>query len=120
MALRSCTVSFRGPSGITHSVDVQAETLYEAAALGVSLLKKDGWTLGTLKGERHRDRYQLYVRVGSRKYIKDYHQTTFSRSSNDTSTFPQEGDIVAFRAESGHQLVPGRVWAVSFMFLHRP
>jgi hypothetical protein len=46
VALRSCTVSFRGPSGITHSVDVQAETLFEAAALGVSLLKKDGWIEG--------------------------------------------------------------------------
>ena len=52
MALRSCTVSFRGPSGITHSVDVQAETLYEAAALGVALLKKDGWIEGLGPGTR--------------------------------------------------------------------
>jgi hypothetical protein len=43
---RSCTVSFRSPSGIVHSADVQAETLYEAAALGVALLKKDGWIEG--------------------------------------------------------------------------
>jgi hypothetical protein len=32
--------------GIAHSVEVQAETLYEAAALGLSLLKKDGWIDG--------------------------------------------------------------------------
>ena len=43
MALRTCTVSFTGPSGIRHSVEVTAESIYEAAALGVSALKKSGW-----------------------------------------------------------------------------
>ena len=44
MPPRSCTVSFTGPSGIRHSVDVTAESLYEAAALGLSLLRKEHWT----------------------------------------------------------------------------
>jgi hypothetical protein len=44
--VRTCTVSFRSPSGIAHSVDVQAESLYEAAALGLGLLKRDGWIEG--------------------------------------------------------------------------
>jgi hypothetical protein len=39
-------VSFKSPTGIAHSVEVQAETLYEAAALGLGLLKKDGWIEG--------------------------------------------------------------------------
>ena len=43
MALRTCTVSFTGPSGVRHSVEVTAESIYEAAALGVSALKSDGW-----------------------------------------------------------------------------
>jgi len=43
VALRTCTVSFTGPSGVRHSVEVTAESVYEAAALGVSALKKDGW-----------------------------------------------------------------------------
>ena len=43
VALRTCTVSFTGPSGIRHSVDVTAESVYEAAALGVAALKKSGW-----------------------------------------------------------------------------
>jgi hypothetical protein len=43
VALRTCTVSFRRPSGIRHSVDVTAESVYEAAALGVSALRRDGW-----------------------------------------------------------------------------
>jgi hypothetical protein len=43
VALRTCTVSFTGSSGIRHSVEVTAESVYEAAALGVSALKKNGW-----------------------------------------------------------------------------
>jgi hypothetical protein len=43
VALRTCRISFTGPSGIRHSVDVTAESVYEAAALGVSALKKSGW-----------------------------------------------------------------------------
>ena len=43
MALRTCTVSFAGPSGVRHSVDVTAESIYEAAALAVSSLKNSAW-----------------------------------------------------------------------------
>lgn len=39
-------MSFKSPSGIAHSVEVQAESLYEAAALGLGMLKKDGWIEG--------------------------------------------------------------------------
>ena len=37
VALRTCTVNFSGPSGIRHSVDVTAESVFEAAALGTEL-----------------------------------------------------------------------------------
>ena len=43
VAVRACTVSFVGPTGVRHSVDVTAESLYEAAAFGVSRLREDGW-----------------------------------------------------------------------------
>ena len=43
MARRTCTVSFTGPSGLRHSVEVTAESIYEAAALGVSALRHSGW-----------------------------------------------------------------------------
>jgi len=46
MPLRMCTVGFKAATGIAHSVEVQAETLYEAAALGLARLKKDGWIEG--------------------------------------------------------------------------
>ena len=38
-----CTVSFAGPSGVRLSVEVTAESIYEAAALSVSALKNSGW-----------------------------------------------------------------------------
>jgi hypothetical protein len=37
-------VSFTGISGVRHSVEVTAETLYEAAALGLKLLRQGDWT----------------------------------------------------------------------------
>jgi hypothetical protein len=40
MATRICTVSFTDSSGITHAVDVPAETLYEAAVLGMAALRR--------------------------------------------------------------------------------
>jgi hypothetical protein len=43
VAVRACTVSFVGPTGVRHSVEVTAESVYEAAILGVSLLRQDGW-----------------------------------------------------------------------------
>jgi hypothetical protein len=43
VAQRACSVSFVGPSGVRHSVDVTAESLYEAAILGVAALRADRW-----------------------------------------------------------------------------
>src|SRR4051812_14257356 len=52
MPLRVCTVSFQSPTGVRHGVDVEAETLYEAAGLGFAGLKKDGWMEGLGPGSR--------------------------------------------------------------------
>jgi hypothetical protein len=43
VALQTCTVSFVDYRGIRHSVDVTAETLFEAAAAGAALLKRQDW-----------------------------------------------------------------------------
>jgi hypothetical protein len=50
--LRSCTVSFTAPSGTRHSTEVQAESVYEAAAVGLAILRKDGWTPSAAGGTR--------------------------------------------------------------------
>jgi hypothetical protein len=52
MPVRLCSVGFKSATGITHAVDVEAETLYEAAALGLARLKKDGWIEGLGPGTR--------------------------------------------------------------------
>jgi hypothetical protein len=43
MAAKACRVSFRDVDGIRHQAEVQADTLYEAAALGLKALKKSDW-----------------------------------------------------------------------------
>ena len=52
VALKTCTVSFTGPSGVCHAVQVSADSLYEAAILGFSLLKEDGWVDPVAPGTR--------------------------------------------------------------------
>jgi hypothetical protein len=57
MPAKTCLVSFTGPSGVCHSVEVTAESLYEAAALGLSLLRQAEW------GEEMAPGTQLEVQV---------------------------------------------------------
>jgi hypothetical protein len=49
VAVRHCTVSFKDARGICHSVDVEAESLYEAVVVAVSRFRKDPWA-GQLAG----------------------------------------------------------------------
>src|SRR5262245_58607241 len=44
MTAKACLVSFVGPSGVCHSVEVTAGSLYEAATLGLSALRKAEWS----------------------------------------------------------------------------
>jgi hypothetical protein len=48
MPLRSCRVSLRDVEGITHSVDVQAESLFEAAAAAIGTFRQQGWAAEAL------------------------------------------------------------------------
>src|ERR1043165_7810537 len=41
--LRSCRVSYQDLDGIKHSVEVTAESLYEAAVVGMTALRAAGW-----------------------------------------------------------------------------
>jgi hypothetical protein len=44
MTVRTCAVSFVDRAGIRHTAEVEAESLYEAAVLGVRRLNDDIWT----------------------------------------------------------------------------
>jgi hypothetical protein len=43
MAVRACEVSYRDHLGIRHSVEVNAETLYEAVVKATTVFRKDPW-----------------------------------------------------------------------------
>ena len=43
MAGKTCRVSFKDADGIGHAVEVQAESMYEAACLGLKALKQSDW-----------------------------------------------------------------------------
>ena len=43
MALRTCTVAARDLREVEHSIEVTAETLYEAIATALAALQQDNW-----------------------------------------------------------------------------
>jgi hypothetical protein len=43
MPARACSVSFVGTSGIRHGVDVEADSLYEAAVKAIARFRSDPW-----------------------------------------------------------------------------
>ena len=43
MALRTCTVAVRDIRDVEHSIEVTAETLYEAIATALAELRQDNW-----------------------------------------------------------------------------
>src|SRR5436305_9618332 len=43
MPTRNCTVSFVGTSGVRHGVEVEADSLYEAAVKAIARFREDPW-----------------------------------------------------------------------------
>lgn len=83
-AVRRCSVGFKSATGISHSVDVEAETLYEAAALGLARLKKDGWIEGLGPGTR----LQIQVREPGSHHVLSVQQ--IERWINSVNASPTE------------------------------
>jgi hypothetical protein len=50
MTVRACKVTIRDMDGVSHTVDVTAETLYEAVALGMAAIRTDEWVTGIAQG----------------------------------------------------------------------
>ena len=50
MPVRSCKVTIEDMNGVSHTVDVPAETLYEAVALGMAAIRTDDWVNGIAEG----------------------------------------------------------------------
>ena len=50
MAVRSCRVTIQDLDGVAHTVEVTAETLYEAVAQGLAALRRSDWVAGFQQG----------------------------------------------------------------------
>jgi hypothetical protein len=50
MPVRSCRVTIRDMEGVKHTVEVTAETLYEAVALGLVAVRGNEWVMGIAQG----------------------------------------------------------------------
>jgi hypothetical protein len=48
--VRACKVTIRDLDGVSHTVDVTAETLYEAVALGMAAIRTDEWVTEIAQG----------------------------------------------------------------------
>lgn len=48
--LRSCRVTIEDMAGVTHTVEVTAETLYEAVARGLTAIRGKDWAAGIAEG----------------------------------------------------------------------
>jgi hypothetical protein len=77
-------VGFKSATGIPHSVDVEAETLSEAAAVGLARLKKDGWIEGLGPGTR----LEIQVRQPGRHHVLSVQQV--ERWINSVNAGPGE------------------------------
>jgi hypothetical protein len=58
MARKTCIVALTDIQGMKHSVEVQADSLYEAAVRGLKALRDDGWT----PHDHHATRLEIEVR----------------------------------------------------------
>src|SRR6202163_2587993 len=50
MPVRSCKVTIEDMNGVSHTVEVTTETLYEAVALGMAAIRTDEWVTGIAQG----------------------------------------------------------------------
>jgi hypothetical protein len=50
MAVRSCRVTIQDLEGVAHTVEVTAETLFEAVAQGLAALRGNDWVMGFQQG----------------------------------------------------------------------
>jgi hypothetical protein len=77
-------VSFKSAGGITHAVDVTADSLYEAAAIGLSMLRQDGWVAQVAPGT------QLTVQVREPVTIHQVTVAQITRWCDGVTVSPDE------------------------------
>ena len=84
MPPRSCVVSFSDSRRVKHSVEVTAESLFEAAALGLSLFRTHEWV------EPPGPATRLEIQIGQPTVTHEVSIQQLQRWSESTAVTPAE------------------------------
>jgi hypothetical protein len=71
--VRSCRVTIKDMDGVKHTVEVTAETLYEAVALGLVALRGNDWVMGIAQGLNTVQVSVVDIPIEHSVKIKDFH-----------------------------------------------
>jgi hypothetical protein len=85
MAVRSCRVSIADLEGVVHTVEVTAETLFEAVALGMAAVRSEEWANGIAMGSN-----SVKVRVTSVPVEHEVTMKDFTKWLDKTGGSPRE------------------------------
>ena len=72
MPIRSCRVTIQDMEGVAHTVDVTAQTLYEAVAQGLAAVRANDWVAGIAEGLNSIKVLVSNVRVEHEVKIRDF------------------------------------------------
>src|SRR6202166_4250615 len=73
MPVRSCRVAIKDMDGVKHTVEVTAETLYEAVALGLVALRGNDWVMGIAQGMNTVQVSVVDIPMENSVKIQDFH-----------------------------------------------
>jgi hypothetical protein len=73
MPVRSCRVTINDMDGVKHTVEVTAETLYEAVALGLVALRGNDWVMGIAQSLNTIQVSVVDIPIEHSVKIKDFH-----------------------------------------------
>jgi hypothetical protein len=73
MPVRSCRVSIKDMDGVKHTVQVTAETLYEAVALGLVAIRGNDWVMGIAQGLNTVQVSVVDIPIEHSVKVKDFH-----------------------------------------------
>ena len=73
MPVRSCRVSILDMDGVKHTVQVTAETLYEAVASGLVAIRGNDWVMGIAQGMNTVQVSVVDIPIEHSVKIQDFH-----------------------------------------------
>lgn len=73
MPVRSCRVAIKDMEGVKHTVEVTAETLFEAVALGLVAVRGNDWVTGIAQGMNTVQVAVVDIPIEHSVKIQDFH-----------------------------------------------